>query len=173
MYWVRGVLLSFVLLLGVSGTFSGVSMAQESDLADHPIVGSWLLDADSEDPANPPSLVIFSSDGTFIESDSDGSVGIGAWESTGENTGILTLRFVDEGGMGIIRASFVVAEDGNTLTAEYTIEFVDPEGESAGEYGPATATATRAEVEAPGEPVGSLEDLFAEWEATPEATPEG
>jgi hypothetical protein len=173
------VLFAIVLLLGVSGSTHAVAAAQAGDLADHPLVGSWLLDTDTEDPANPAALVIFSPYGTYVEAEADGTVAIGVWESTGENTANLTFRFVDEdGSIIIIRASLEVAADGNSLTAEYSFEFIGPDGESTGEYGPGSATGTRAEVEAMGEPVGSLEDLFSQFgeedgEESPEATPEG
>ena len=174
MHRVLGALFALVFLFGVSGSNIAAVAAQE--MADHPILGSWMLDADPDDPANPPSLVVFTSDGSYLEVDAEGGVGVGAWESTGANSGNLTIRFLDSevGGMGIIRASFEVAEDGDSFTAEYTIEFVDIDGESTGEYGPAPATGTRAGVEPMGEPEGSLEDLFSLWEdATPEASPEG
>ena len=165
------VFLSVVVLLGMLGTATTSVTAQGSDLADHPLVGSWLLDTDVEDPENAVSLVVFTSDGIYIETDDDGSTGIGVWESTGDTTGQMTFRFVDSGGIAVIRASLEVSADGNTLTAEYSIEFTDPAGESTGEYGPGMAEGTRAAVEPMGEPAGSLEDLFGAFEGTPAATP--
>jgi hypothetical protein len=97
----------------------------------------------------------------------DGSTGIGVWESTGDTTGQLTFRFVDPDGVASGRASLAVATDGNTLTAEYTIEFIDSAGESTGEYGPGMAEGTRAAVEPMGELAGTLEDLFGAFEGTP------
>ena len=55
-----------------------------------------------------------------------------------------------------IRVAGEVSEDGQTFTAEYTIEFT---GEG-GEYGPGHVTATRINVEPMGTPVGPVEALF-------------
>jgi hypothetical protein len=56
----------------------------------HPIVGAWWLSLD-ESPEDPPSLVIFHADGTYVEADTDGSTGIGSWEATGPNSVNLTV----------------------------------------------------------------------------------
>ena len=78
----------------------------------------------------------------------------------------------EEEGAFRIRASIEVAADGQSFTASYTLELLDPAtGEGMGEYGPGTATGTRLMAEAPGTPVGSLEDLFSQFEGTPEASP--
>ncbi len=104
------------------------------------------------------------------------------WEATGERTATLTLASPgvdDEGafeGTFTIRASVEVDAAGDAFTAEYTFEVVAADGSSAGEYGPGRAAAERVVAEAPGEPVGTLDDLFAAFEegaATPDAaTPE-
>jgi hypothetical protein len=62
-----------------------------------------------------------------------------------------------------IRAAGEVSEDGQTATAEFTLEFTD-DGAAAGEYDPGHVTATRINVEPMGTPAGSLEDLFAQFE---------
>lgn len=164
---VRLVLLAAVVLLGVFLIDGSSIAAQESDLAEHPLVGSWILDTDTENPENPPSLAIFSSDGTYLEVDVDGT-GAGVWDATGDQTADLTFSFHDEaGGMGIVRASLEVTDD--ELTATYTLEFVDADGTSSGEIGPGTAAGTRMEVEPMGTPVGTFEEVFAEPVATPES----
>ena len=63
----------------------------------------------------------------------------------------------------MIRAAGEVSEDGQSFTAEFTIEFTG-EGAPAGEYGPGHVTGTRINVEPMGTPAGSLEDLFAQFE---------
>jgi len=138
----------------------------------HPIIGWWLVDTSVEDPANPPSSVRFSADGGYIQVDIDGSVTLGAWEATGEQTANLTAQFFEgEGeeffGTGTIRAAIEVDASGDALTGPYTIEFADASGASEGEFGPGTASGTRIAVEPMGTPVGSLSDLFGEPEGTP------
>jgi hypothetical protein len=146
--------------------------------APHPVVGSWLLDSDQDDPDNAPSLSVFHADGAYTEHDpGDGSTGAGVWAATGASTAILTIVFVeaaDDGsaaGQATVRAEVAVADDGQSFVASYTLEFTDPDGASTGQYGPGTATATRIVAEAPGEPVGTFEDLFGQFEGD-EGTPE-
>ena len=165
-------LLSAIVLLGTVLTGGGAfATAQDTDFADHPLVGPWDLDTDTENPENPRSWASFTADGTYLQVDVDGPV-IGVWEPTGDATGVLTFSFVDEDGTtGTVRGSLEVAPDGQSVTATYTLEFVDPSGQSSGEIGPGTAEATRMEAEAPGTPVASFEEAFAAVEGTPEATP--
>ncbi|MEA2597705.1 MAG: hypothetical protein QOF01_4174, partial [Thermomicrobiales bacterium] len=37
------------------------------DTAAHPLVGSWVIDTNADEPDNPPALVVFHADGTLIE----------------------------------------------------------------------------------------------------------
>ena len=66
-----------------------------------------------------------------------------------------------------------VAADGQSFEGNFTFEIVDAEtGEGMGQYGPGTVTGTRMVAEAPGTPVGTVLDLFGQFdEGTPEATP--
>lgn len=170
MFILTAVVLLGTLLIG-GGIFVAAQDATPTATTGHPIVGSWILDTDADDPENPLSQVLFSSDGAYLQVDDDGVV-VGAWESTGAATADLTFSFVDEeGGMGTIRASLEVEPDGQTLTATYTLEFVDSAGESSGELGPGLAEGTRMAVEGPGDPASSFEDFFGGFEGTPEATP--
>lgn len=81
--------------------------------------------------------------------------------------------FADEegnfGGGTIVRAEIEVSADGQSLTATYTLEFIDTDGASTGEYGPGSASGTRIAVEPMGDPLGTLDDLFGQFE---EGTPE-
>ena len=164
-----------VVLLGVlaigRAPDSTAQDATPAALAGHPLVGAWLLDVDADDPANPPALAIFHDDGTYIQADPDGSNGLGSWEATGQNSATLTAVFygLDEAGNFAgdtvkVRATVEVDAAGDALTAEYTLDFVGPDGTSSGELGPTTATAERIAVEPMGTPVGPLE---FEEEGTP------
>lgn len=151
-------------------TLSADAQDTTASLANHPLVGAWLLDTDAEDPENVPSLATFSSDGTYLEVDVDGTA-IGVWDATGERTADLTILFFDEGGSYKVRAAVEVDETGEQLSASYTFEPTIA-GESLGEFGPESATGTRIAVEAMGEPVGSsdeLEAMFEGAEGTPDA----
>ena len=132
------------------------------------IVGAWLLTVE-EFPDDPPTLVAFHADGTYQQANADGTTGIGSWEATGPNSFNLTFVEIfpidDEGstGMQTIRAAGEVSEDGQTFTAEFSIEFAG-EGAPTGEYGPGHVTGTRINVEPMGTPAGSLDDLFIQFE---------
>lgn len=147
--------------------------AQDASLADHPIVGAWVIDVDADDPANPPALVIFHDDGTYLQSDPDGSAGVRTWEATGATTVALTALFhgLDENDEFAettkVRATAEVDDTGDALTAEYTLDIVGPDGTSSGEIGPATATAERIAVEPMGEPVMSMAEAMGGMEGTP------
>ena len=148
--------------------------ATPTAMAGHPLVGAWLLDTNADDPANGPEVTIFTADGAYISVDAEGFPNHGVWEATGERTAGLTI--VSPGmeeeafaGMFVVRASIEVDETGDSFTAQYTGEFVTPDGTETGEYGPGTATATRIEVEEMGTPAGPLEVLFEGGEAA--ATP--
>ena len=149
------------------------AVAQESTpaaTAGHPIVGAWLLDVDANDPTNPPALAIFHDDGTYLQAESDGSNGVGVWEAIGANSVALTqlLHQQDEtgdfAGTLMVRAAIDLDESGDAWTAKYTLEFIGPDGTSAGEMGPGTAIAERIAVERMGTPV---RPLMAEAVGTP------
>ncbi len=124
---------------------------------------------DADDRESPPFLGSFSADGIYHQGDFDGLDGLGAWEATGPTSAALT--FVQHtpneegefGGSATIRATIEVDPDGQSLTAEFSIELVG-EGAPAGEYGPGSVTGTRIVVEPMGTPAGSLDDLFGQFE---------
>jgi hypothetical protein len=169
-----------VVLVGVIAVGRGSSAQDATPMAatQHPLVGTWLLDTDTDDPENPLEVDIFTSDGAYISVEADGFVTLGAWEATGDQTANLTIwspaPAEEGGGMFIVRVAIEAAADGQSLTAQYTFELIGPDGATMGEgeYGPGNASATRLTVEAMGTPVGPVEDLFAQFEeATPEASP--
>jgi hypothetical protein len=154
------VLALFVLTTSAIGPAALAQDASPGAMAEHPLVGAWLLDTSGEETGNPSSDIIFHADGTYVESDVDG-VGIGSWEPTGDQTGAATFLFHQAGEDGAIstvkiRATVEVAADGLSFTATYTLEFVGADGTSSGELGPGTATGTRITVEPEGTPVGPL-----------------
>lgn len=170
-------------LAGVAG--GGVALAAAARLgaqgatppADgaHPFVGVWMVSTEGDDA--PPELAVVTADGGFIDYTGEGELNIGVWAPTGDSTADLTLRGLipGEGGMFVIRVSVEVDASGESFTAPYTTEVVDADGKGTGQYGPSTATGTRLMAEPMGEPVGTLEDLFGQFEGGDEAgaSPEG
>jgi hypothetical protein len=142
-------------------------------MADHPLVGVWDLAVDVGDgDTSCHSQVTFTDDGAYIDVDCEGSVIIGAWEPTGDTTATMNFTETDQEGSIRVRAAIEVAADGQSFTAPFTIEVLDPAtGAGMGQYGPGMATGTRLTIEAPGTPVGPVTELFAQFEGTPEATP--
>jgi hypothetical protein len=162
-------LVLFVAYLGFAGIAANPAVAQDAtpeSLTGHPLVGAWVLDADPDDPANAPELIVFTADGLYIGVAADGSNTIGAWEATGPRGAAITLHFFIPGendgfgGMATVRGNVEVAEDGQSFTAPYTLEFAGADGAGSGEYGPLTASGTRIAVEPMGEPIGPLSVLF-------------
>jgi hypothetical protein len=170
-----------LLLLGgaVGGSPVGHALAQTPASAStegHPLVGAWILTIADFDGVT--ALVAFSSDGIYQEFDQDGAAGYGTWEATGPTTAALTFVTMfpasegEFGGSSTVRATVEASADGQSLTAQFTIEFTGVEGIPEGEFGPGTATGTRIAVEPMGTPVGPIEDLFGGVEGTEPATTE-
>ena len=151
--------------------------AQWLTTAGHPLVGTWFLDRDPANPANALGTFILHADGTYVEANPDGTVRLGAWEATGPTTATLTIAADQQDAAGTdlggitIRLAITLNPDGNSYTAKGTIERINPDGSTSGQAGPATGTATRMMVEAPGPPVMTLPELFGGAAGAPEATP--
>jgi hypothetical protein len=138
--------------------------APDITLENHPLVGAWLLV--ESDPEGQPLLVAFSSDGIFHQTDANGIDGYGTWEPTGPASAALTaVQLIPDTpetpATLTIRASIQVAADGESFTADYTLELSDGDMPT-GQYGPGSASATRIAVEPMGTPAGSLDALVAE-----------
>lgn len=144
------------------------TVAQDESIqtSDHPIVGSWIVDAETEPT---PGLNIFAPDGTMFENRSPGPVGV--WSPTSE-TGADVLFHVpvedpEAGfvGFGTTRASVEVAENGQSWSGTYTFEppaaMAEAMGLPVGELGPVEVTAQRITLEPMGEPVASMPDFSA------------
>ena len=142
----------------------------------HPLVGTWVLDTNVDDPADAPEMIVVSADGGYISVDAEGATTVGVWEATGDWTANLTVstpQLTNDGSFGgtlVLRAEVEVDPSGNTFTATYTFELVWPDGARTGEHGPGTAQGTRLVAEPVGTPVGSLSEIF---EGVAEATPAG
>jgi hypothetical protein len=152
--------------------------ATPSDMAGHPLVGAWIVDITPEDPANAPTVVLFTADGFFIDPKFGFS---GVWEPTGPASGAFTFIGIieDAGFNGYIanRGEIEVDETGNgwanvgspgvagmTVAADGTVLETSPEF---------AVTATRMQLMAESDVGTALPEVFT-WEPAPpaEATPE-
>jgi hypothetical protein len=149
--------------------------AQDAATEGHALVGTWYLDVDATDPANALEMFILHADGTYVEANADGTVRLGAWEATGPTTANLTIVAYtkDEGGTNLgatmLRLAITLNPDGDSYSAEGTIELIRPDGSSSGQAGPVGGAATRLVVEGPGTPVMTLDELFSAPAGTPDA----
>ena len=167
-------------VIGTSAVASGstdTTVPSDAAMAVHPIIGTWDLTV-VEDPES-PFVATFAADGNFVQVE-EGEVSLGVWEPMGPTTAALTITQPIppeeisgvEGASFIIRATFEVATDGQSLTADFTIEPAGMEWIPTGtEYGPGHLTGTRVVVQPMGTPDASLEELFSDEEGTETAAP--
>jgi hypothetical protein len=119
-----------VTLLGATAT---VAQDDSSDAANHPLVGSWVLDL-GEDGGR---LFTFAADGTALFTDIDGTNGHGSWEATDERSARFTIlslsaardpriedNFIFEGYF-LITGDVEVEADGTTWTGDLAIAGLD------------------------------------------------
>lgn len=156
-------LLCVAAILGLVTVGTGSLSAQDAEMASHPLVGAWeLVPGIGDGDTSCHSHVSFYTNGSYIEVDCDGVVSLGTWEPTGPSSATMTVVSGNsDDGYYKIRAAIDVAADGQSFTAPFTFELIDPEtGAGMGEYGPGMATATRLVAEAPGTPIAPITDLF-------------
>jgi hypothetical protein len=173
---IPAVLSLFIVLAGVFVVGTDAQDATPAMTSAHPLGGTWIVDADTDDPVNAPEVDRFFADGGFLSIDAAGSPILGNWETTGERTA--TVTFVSPGtddagayvGTFTVRAEVEVDATGDVFTGNYTIEIAGSDGSSPGEFGPGWVKGERLTSEGPGTPIGSLAELFGEEGAgTPEA----
>jgi len=174
----------FVFTAGASATERQRPMWQA-----HPLVGTWIVDANTDDTQDPPALLSIAADGTLRLTDCCNAPAAGVWAPSSIRTAdaTLLLPWSDEDGFvgfNTVRADVVVSADGGSLTATYTMDIPDRAGGSSGQLGPASATGVRVLVEPMGTPIGPLtaptpeeatvpqEEPALEEEASPEPAPE-
>jgi hypothetical protein len=148
--------------LGGSTAVQATTPPTEAPAEGHPFVGAWMFRTDGF-PEEFTELAAIHADGTVQGATTSGATGIGSWEATGANSFDLTfhvLSLTEEGtfSMTTIRAAGEVSEDGQSFTAEFTLELTG-EGAPPGEFG-GSVTGTRVNVEPMGTPVAPVEALF-------------
>ena len=82
---VLGIIAALMLITALGSTLPPHAIAQDSDIAAHPIVGMWWWENESADPFD-DSFAVFGADGTYVEETPFIGAGIGTWVSTGERT---------------------------------------------------------------------------------------
>ncbi len=148
-----------LVLLGLVATIGQGTRAQEATpiaMAQHPLVGTWVVDPDIASESEAPGLGIWTSDG--IMTDPSGIAG--SWEVIDAQTAMVTFAniFPDGSGYITIRGPHVVDGSGNTWTSDYSWTIVGPDG-TVLDSGEATARGTRLVVESmdmAGQPLSTM-----------------
>lgn len=164
------------LLVGALGIVPAIDTAGQEATpdapAEHPLVGTWIVDPEVDDPTNPPSFDVYMADGTAINIGSEGATA-GAWEATGPRTATLTFAGLLRGSQPetafILRANIEIDETGESYTGSHSFTVVAPDGTILADFqgGTVRGTRLRAEpMEAGGE---SLPGLPTWTPASPEA----
>ena len=164
--------LAVALLVAAFGVSRAVGASQQDTTA-HPLVGTWVIDPEVADPANPPSFDAFMADGTLVNIGSDGA-SVGAWEPTGPRTATMTFAGLVAGNPGaffVLRGNLEVDEAGDTLTGSHSFTLVAADGTVLAAFQGEGAHGTRIHSE-PLEAGGQSLPGFPSWKpATPAATP--
>jgi hypothetical protein len=142
--------------------------------AEHPIVGTWIVDTVVATDTDSPEVGIFIADGSLVGLGANRVAG-GHWEVIDSTSVMLTLVTVfdaaGEGGYVVVRGPHVVDATGETWTCECTFTVVGADG-TVLDSGLAPASAHRLHTEGP-EAVGTPLAEVPTWTpAMPEtATP--
>ncbi len=164
-----GVVLVLVGLVATLGHGATAQEATPSVMAQHPLVGTWVVDPDIALEGDTPGLGIWTSDG--IMTDPSGLAG--SWEVIDAQTAMVTFAniFPDGSGYITVRGPHVVDESGATWTSDYSWTVVGPDG-TVLDAGEGTAQGTRLVVEGmdmAGQPLSTMHTWVPPTSA--EATP--
>lgn len=125
-------LVAALLLSAVGGSRAVAAPAQQATApAGHPLVGTWIIDPEVDNPTNPPSFDAFMADGTLVNIGSDGA-SVGSWEATGPRTATFTFTGVAQGtgssAVFIIRGNLEVDGTGEKITGAHSFTLVSADG---------------------------------------------
>lgn len=151
-----GTLLGTVLLtlMLAAGVVAATATRTKDPGGAHSLVGAWVAVNDL-DPSAAPSDVIVHADGTATLFTSDGPYA-GVWHPTDASNAEATFVSTVNGGVATFRVQVTVAGDGDTFHGTYTFESACGCGDSSGQLGPGSVSATRIILEPMGEPVAPL-----------------
>jgi hypothetical protein len=142
--------------------------ATPTTMVGHPLVGTWIVDRNPDDPTEIPTYNVITSDGTII----DPTVGgVGVWEATGPDSANFTLTgtIADLGAYFLVRGSIMVEEDGDHAINTYSSTIVAADGTVMDDLTVTGASATYIRLQH--EPVDATGPLaeFPAWTPAPPA----
>jgi hypothetical protein len=164
-----------VFLIGALGIGRSVGLASQEDTptAGHPLVGTWIVDPEDNDPTNPPSFDSFMADGTLVNVGSDGA-SVGSWVATGPNTATMTFTGLVADGTNatafIIRGSIEVDESGDQFTATHSFTLIGADGSVIMSAQGGGGHGVRLQAEAPDQAGNSLPGYLTWTPAAPETS---
>ena len=147
--------------------------ASPTDMAGHPLVGTWIIDRNIATTEEVPTVVVFTADGGFTDA-YQGATGV--WEATGPTSAAMTIIPFNgppqaTTGYAVVRATWEIDEAGDTMSGPANVTVLLPDGTvvATNEF---SSTAVRMKVE-PMENIGMPLAVFPIWEPPPpaDATP--
>ena len=146
--------------------------ATPTAMAGHPLVGTWIVDRNPDDPTEIPTYNVLTADGGLIDPTVGGA---GVWEATGPDTANFTLTgtIAELGGYFVVRGSIAVDAGGDTATAWGSSTIVAADGTILDQQMDERAQGAhlvRIKVEPP-EAMGQPLAGFPAWTPPPPATP--
>ena len=160
-------------VLGLGGRL-GRAAAQDATpaaMVGHPLVGTWIVDRNPDDPTEIPTYNVLTADGGLIDPTAGGA---GRWEATGPDTANfgLTGTLAELGAYFVVRGTLAVDAGGGTATASYSSTVVAADGTVMDQLAVAQGTAhyVRFRIE-PQDAVGQPLAGFPAWTPSPPATP--
>jgi hypothetical protein len=162
--------LALSLALAIFTSLHAPASAQDATTEGHPLVGTWMLMTEGDGA----SIATFSSDGTMVDAEASGEIGLGSWVATSPTSATATFAIFflepESGTAGtiVIRATldYDAATDSVSVTHNAT---------AADQFGTVLfsddglGSATRLTVEGPESGGASLPGLFVVPESTPPA----
>lgn len=138
-------------------------------MANHPLVGTWIVDRNPADPTEMPTTNVLTADGGLT----DPSVGAaGVWAATGERTADFTLIaiFAELDSYFLVRGTIEIDETGDNATATASQTHVASDGTILDTSEEGISNYIRLRIE-PSDAVGQPLAGFPTWAPAPAATP--
>ncbi len=159
--------------LALAGTVRSAT-AQEATpfpMAGHPLVGSWIVDRNPDDPTEIPTYSVLTAAGGLIDPTAGAA---GPWEATGPEMANDTLSgtIAELGGYFVVRGTLTADAGGETATTAVSSTIVAADGTVMDQLTVAQGTAryVRFRIE-PQDAVGQSLAGFPAWTPPPPATP--
>jgi hypothetical protein len=144
----RVIIVALLVVLTIGSLAAGgdrFDTAAQEENANHPFVGTWIVDTISASEHDSPEIAIVTADGGVVGQGANRSAG-GHWEAIDDRSVELTLVSVSEqdgvGGYIVVRGPHTVDETGDAWTCDCTFTIVGADG-AVRDSGSAPASGTR------------------------------